>query len=297
MTLVVAVTGRESIWLLADRRLSSPGRRPKDDARKLMILECTDGVAILGYAGLGVTSRGTEPADWMTAVLRGRNLELEESLGVVARAVRQQFPRHLAQVPRGVHAAHQIVAPAFRREAPRLYTISLDMESQQQPQYLRHLVGQEGSARPPRIAVAGSGASYLRSDKTWQRDLIRIVRAGDRQAVSALAVADHLANLNFKVHRLASDATVGPNSIVAWRYREGGLHKGGGGYQFYLDNQRDLGSSAIPTVSRGLDTQALIDVLVTQFLADMNADNPAQDIDAINERLRNLPDEPDESLR
>jgi len=63
VTLVVTINGPETIWLLADRRLSFKDRPPKDDARKVMFLETTDGVAILGYAGLGVTGLGTEPAD------------------------------------------------------------------------------------------------------------------------------------------------------------------------------------------------------------------------------------------
>jgi hypothetical protein len=87
MTLVVTVNGREPIWLLADRRLSYKGRPPKEDGRKVMFLETTDGVATLGYAGLGATALGTEPADWMSAVLRGRNLPLEQSLGILAEAI------------------------------------------------------------------------------------------------------------------------------------------------------------------------------------------------------------------
>jgi hypothetical protein len=86
VTLIVTVNGPESNWLLADRRLSYWGRPPKDDARKIMFLETTDGVAILGYAGLGATVLGTEPADWMSAVLHGRNLPLEQSLGVITDA-------------------------------------------------------------------------------------------------------------------------------------------------------------------------------------------------------------------
>ena len=79
MTFILAVRGPKSIWLLADRRLSYEGRLPKDDACKVMFLETTDGVAILGYAGLGATARGTEPSDWMSAVLRGRNFPLDVS--------------------------------------------------------------------------------------------------------------------------------------------------------------------------------------------------------------------------
>ncbi len=52
MTLIVAATGTESIWLLADRRISYEHHPPKDDARKIMFLETDDGKAILGYCGL-----------------------------------------------------------------------------------------------------------------------------------------------------------------------------------------------------------------------------------------------------
>ena len=59
MTLVFTINGPEAIWVLTDRRLSSM----KEEARKVMFLETTDGVAILGYCGLGATLHGTEPAN------------------------------------------------------------------------------------------------------------------------------------------------------------------------------------------------------------------------------------------
>src|SRR5262245_31137533 len=93
VTLILTVNGPETIWLLADRRLAYKGRPPKDNARKVMFLETNDGMAILGYAGLGATARGTEPADWMSAVLRGRNLPLEQPLRILADALKAQFPR------------------------------------------------------------------------------------------------------------------------------------------------------------------------------------------------------------
>lgn len=49
MTLILSIQGRESIWLLADRRLSFKGLPPQDTARKIMFLDTTDGMAILGY--------------------------------------------------------------------------------------------------------------------------------------------------------------------------------------------------------------------------------------------------------
>ncbi len=66
--------------MVADTRFIYSGRVPKENGRKLMFLETVDGIAILGYTGLGATVKGTEPADWMSAVLRGRNLPLEQSL-------------------------------------------------------------------------------------------------------------------------------------------------------------------------------------------------------------------------
>ena len=92
MTLVVTINGPETIWALTDRRLSYKILPPNDGGRKIMFLEATDGFAILGYCGLGATLRGTEPADWMSSVLRGRNLPLEQSLGVLAAAIKRAAP-------------------------------------------------------------------------------------------------------------------------------------------------------------------------------------------------------------
>jgi hypothetical protein len=114
VTLILTVNGRESIWMLADRRLSCKGRSPKDDARKVMLVETTDGVAILGYAGVGATALGTEPADWMAAVLRGRNLPLEQSLGVLARAMKTPASSaHAANAARR-HTVSQSVSHGHR---------------------------------------------------------------------------------------------------------------------------------------------------------------------------------------
>ena len=125
MTLVVAATSKKSIWLMTDRRLYYHGRKPKDDARKVLVLNSTDGLALLGYAGLGATAMGTEPSDWMAQVLRGRKLPLEQSLSVLAGAVQARLPRHLDSLA-GVGApAHNIIVSAFHNGEPKLYTIDL----------------------------------------------------------------------------------------------------------------------------------------------------------------------------
>jgi len=123
MTLVFSVHSRASLWVVVDRRLSYGGRRPPvDDAVKIMDLETTDGHGLLAYAGLGATPRGTQPSEWMSAVLRGRGgMTFEQALGVLAGAATRELPKYLVSVPGG---GHSIVIPAFVRGiGSRLYTI------------------------------------------------------------------------------------------------------------------------------------------------------------------------------
>ena len=110
MTLVVAVNSPDTMWLMADRRLTYAGRAPRDDARKITLLDTEDGCAILGYAGLGATSAGTEPSDWMARVLRGRNFTLEQSLATLADAAKRELGRHLSKMTGSPE--HHIVACA-----------------------------------------------------------------------------------------------------------------------------------------------------------------------------------------
>lgn len=166
MTLIVTANGPESIWLLGDRRLSYNGHPPKDDARKAMFLETTDGIAILGYAGLGATDLGTEPADWMSAVLRGRNLPLEQSLHVLAEAMKKQLPPHMVKMPGSGGPAHNVIVPASLGNEPRLYTIdrvfSPDHKSYRF-RYARQVIHKPTSTAPrtPRLGIGGGPARCI----------------------------------------------------------------------------------------------------------------------------------------
>jgi hypothetical protein len=123
-----------------------------------MFLETTDGVAILAYAGLGVTALGTEPADWMSAVLRGRNLPLEQSLAVLAEAMKKELPRHME----GLTPVHNVIVPAFLGTEPRLYTIDLVFAPDRQSFAFRDWHAHSlATPSPPRPAIFGSGAPHL----------------------------------------------------------------------------------------------------------------------------------------
>ena len=307
MTLVVTVNGPETIWLLADRRLTSRSRVLRDDARKVMFLETPDGVAIIGYAGLGATASGTEPADWMSSVLRGRKLPLEQSLGVLADAMKRQLPRHMLRIPGKEGPGHNVLVPAFLENEVRLYTIDMAFASDRKNyrfRYTRHVVEKPAHAAPrtPRLGLAGSGALYLARDKRWIRPLLRMVRACDRGQVSANTLAAHLATLNNEVHEGIRDGSVGPRCIVAWRHRKHGVHKGGGGHQFFTGSARDPSSPSLPTIANGMDVSALVEVMMPhtmKMFEAMREGRPAPELDKdeLNAELARLPDKPDEDLR
>jgi hypothetical protein len=137
-------------------------------------------------------------------------------------------------------------------------------------------------------------------DNKWMRNLLRAVRANERGNASARAVADYLAMLNSNVTVI--DEWVGPRCIVAWRFRKGGFHKGGGGQAYYTGLKRDASSPALPTIANGMDVRALVEAMMPRFTRDMEAmlagkPAPEWDRDEVNAELARLPHGPDETLR
>jgi len=303
MTLVVTVNGPETIWMLADRRLTQAGSMARDDARKLACLQTKDGVALIGYAGLGATARGTEPSDWIAAVLRSRKLELEQSLNVLARAMKEQFPPHIIGSAKRVGTSHAALVPAFVGPEVRLYGIGLKLAADGMSHefvYTRWI--RPPRNLPPRLAVAGSGASYLIGNKKWKRDLLRLVKEHDRRRLADETIAEHLAALNYETHRAMSDGTVGPSCIIACRHRKGGARNGGGKHWCFTGSKRDRSAPMLPTIADGMDVSALIGVIAPEFnkaMVTWREGKPGRELDkdAINAELAKLPDKPDEELR
>jgi hypothetical protein len=136
MTLVLSVQTSGSLWLVADRRLSRKGLPPTDDAVKIASIEATDGEAIVGYAGLGATALGNQPSDWIIGALRGRQHPLEETLGILADAMKREFLPHLRQFKEMRNRQHSFLVSAFVGGQPRVYTI--DLVEQQAGVFFRH---------------------------------------------------------------------------------------------------------------------------------------------------------------
>ncbi|MFI2714122.1 hypothetical protein ACH495_28770 [Micromonospora sp. NPDC018662] len=308
MTLVLSVQNRDTMWLMVDRRLSYGGRRsPQEDAVKVITLETTDGVALLGYAGLGATSLGTQPSDWMAHVLRGHEgLTLEHALGVLSGAANRQLPRHLAKMPGG---AHFIIAPAFIRGiGPRLYGIEnfVDRKTgRHRYSYTSYRRTADPGSPSIRLALGGTGGIYLaRKSMAWQRTLLSLVKAHYRGKVSDYLVADQLAKLNYETHQGVRDGSVGPRSIVLWRRRPDPRRPAsGGGHQFYNRVERDSEEAAVPIITNGLDVQSIVGLMLQQYrqrFADRGwtVGQPAATEEAEMKRLvEQLTWEPDERLR
>lgn len=305
MTLVLSVIGPETLWMVADRRLTRGRRVVREDARKLMFLETEDGFAILGYAGLGATARGSEPADWMSAVLRGRNWPMEPSLRALAGAAQRELPPHLSGLQTLDGPQHSILIPAVVAGEMRLYSITLALSPDRRAVTFRHTRWRKQTSRgfhiTPRIAVAGSGAEALKRDRSWRRPLLRLVAAHARGRLSDRRVADELADLSLRVSAATADRSVGPRCIVAWRHRKRGLLKGGGGHRYYTGSHHDTDAPALPTISRGMDSRAVGHVIWTSYMpqvsAMLNGDMSVQvDVADVNAALAQLPETPDERL-
>ena len=308
MTLVLTVHSRDCFWVLVDRRLSYGRQRPpRDDAIKAVAMETTDGVGVLAYAGLGATSSGTQPSDWMRSVLRGRGgLPFEQTLSLLSEVANRELPRHLLGLPGG---GHFITIPAFVQGfGPRLYTIDNVVDPTTR-QHRYRFTSQQRVAEPGspsvRIALIGTGGVFLGAQNHgWQRALFSLVKAHDRGRVSPLFVADYLASLNNRAHLGVRDATVGPRSIVIWRYRPKGrqVGSGGGGHQFYTVETRDEVVGPLPSISNGIDVQPILEVIMAEYQrvhADPTLGFPAAvhlDHEGMQRRLGELPTDPNDGL-
>jgi hypothetical protein len=309
MTFFCGITGYRSLWAVVDRRLSSGTRVVADDAVKLMALDTRDARALLVYAGLGATRARTQPSQWMSNVLRGRDVTLEASLGLLCDAILREFPPHLAGFPRK-QQGHVVFASAFAGTEPRAYQIQLAPVLAQPGfawRYVRRTMG-DGAlppSRPFRATLGGSGARLfenLRGEKLdkWvkeRRDIFRLIKACEHERIPPEIVATSLASLNLRVSR--SDPGVGPRCIVAWRFRDQARPPRVVGFSEMV---ADKVTPRIAHITGGLDLAALTSAVLpflSKSLRAMRSGSPddAQGSSELEAVLRALPDDPDEKLR
>lgn len=292
------------MWMLTDRRVSFAGRPPREDAIKVLRLCASDGDALLGYSGLGVTIGGVEPSAWMSRVLRGVNAPLEACLERLRQAVGSELPPHLHSVTAGVNAAHTIMASAFRNGRPRMYMIDLRID--RQAQTARHAfyravtpsitrVGEKAEGGVL-VALGGSGGLTLYSSfgfDPWGKNLRKVIKAHDMGKVSAAGVAAHLARLNCTVHGL--DGSVGPRSIVSWQ-----TPTDRNGKEFFdgCDVEPQPEGFFLPSLSRGMDNAAVLGAMLEQHRIPLYPGQTLEErVALMMDAVRRLPGDPDQTLR
>lgn len=282
MTFVLAMHGAKSIWMCVDRQLTYSPTFKSDKGCKVIEVSGTDGVALLGYAGLGASLARTQPSDWMNDLLVGKaGLTVEECLGIIADAMKLDLPAHLARMD-GIQA-HHLIAPAIIEGKPRLYGVQLQNRGVgEEPHFVftRYARTAHGGA-PPRLALAGSGVAHFRFDSAWWRQTFRLVCAYEAGRLNPLIVADRLASLNYEVSK--RDPYVGQKCLVIWR-------NNGGAHQFYDGTDKIEDGFGLPTVINGLDFRDIIKASMPFFMEQMRAFHETGhpiDIDAarINEAL------------
>jgi hypothetical protein len=222
----------------------------------------SDGVAIVGYAGLGATRAGNEPSAWINAAFRNQNGTVEQCITALAAASAAELPRHLDQFPSDYPRRQLIVAVCLVDGKPTMYTIGIGKKVGD-AQFLAEIAKPMlPSGRAARIVAVGSGAEILSADRRWIRPLLRLVTAVDHGRITPQQVSKQLAQINVMVSERTT--TVGPRSIVALR-----ISPSGGSHDGYTGDQHDDSSPQVPQLLQGFDIGAFAQALMTNIRSDL----------------------------
>jgi hypothetical protein len=112
VTLVIAATCRESIWIAADRGLTDEPRRQAVEAwrRQDHASWKHPWCRLLAFLVSAKLWAERKPSDWMNAVLRDRNEPLVQSLEILGSAIKNQIPN---QMPRSGRACRGVCGAAL----------------------------------------------------------------------------------------------------------------------------------------------------------------------------------------
>jgi hypothetical protein len=239
MTFTLGLTSAKSVFLVVDHRISWSNRF-EDRGVKVATVKAVDGLALLGYAGLGETAKGTQPSTWMRNLLDGRMMTVEGCLAELAIGIEQEFPPHLVDI-----GDHLVVISAVVDNQPRMYGIHLRERNVGYVRLRQGRLADSGTSEEiaPRAIYTGSGGAWfaMRNSKAnWLREVYSRAREHDAGRISSAAVADVLARLD--AHVAGEVADVSPSCTVAWATQdESGIWQFG--KQFYDDAVRTAGSS------------------------------------------------------
>jgi len=103
--------------MLTDRRLTFADGSFRDDAIKCVGVDLGSSRALLGYAGLGVTGAGTEFSIWVSNVLRGQRITLDQAMVcLMVTMLRSVHPHLIKERVR----SQVLLAPQFENGLPQI---------------------------------------------------------------------------------------------------------------------------------------------------------------------------------
>ncbi len=210
--------------------------------------------------------------------------------------MQKELPRHIG---RNNNSSHQVIVSAFIDNKIKCFTINLiyNKDSGKYDFITKPNVISETNSYPEPFVKGGSGAEHLPAKKSWEPQLLNKIRSYNKGHISAIHVADFLADMNYHVHQ--NDKYVGSQCIVVWRNRDNGLHKHGSGHQAYIGKGRETNGPGFPEIVDGLDLRAITGVIITEWLEGTKQGKSLKDLnfEKVKEEIEKLPHKPEEKLR
>ncbi|MER9316977.1 hypothetical protein NKI31_15970 [Mesorhizobium sp. M0659] len=252
MTFALAMVTARVAFVGADRLYSGVDSMKSFAATKMARLETADGHGFITYAGAGARS-GSKPfevSEWIEGVLRGANRTLDQTLREIAAAAEEQgFDKHAPGHTFGyvgfIDGKARVAAiTSLDQMQMRLETGASTIDTKGQTKF--RVMDLKLGPRVYSFGIAlGSGAPHFLP--------VTIMQTMTRQAARARTkerAADRLSAWFVRMNREISakePATVGPQALCAWAYREGG-----GAHSAYdADGRRINNTSMLPLISKG----------------------------------------------
>lgn len=252
MTFALAMVTARVAFVGADRLYSGVDSMKSFAATKIARLETADGHGFITYAGAGARS-GSKPfevCEWIEGVLRGANRTLDQTLREIAAAAEEQgFDKHAPGHTFGyvgfIDGKARVAAiTSLDQMQMRLETGASTIDTKGQTKF--RVMDLKLGPRVYSFGIAlGSGAPHFLP--------VTIMQTMTRQAARARTkerAADRLCAWFVRMNREISakePATVGPQALCAWAYREGG-----GAHSAYdADGCRINNTSMLPLISKG----------------------------------------------
>jgi hypothetical protein len=304
MTFVVTTVSHRGIWQLTDHQLTCGIDPSSDTSIKHVLVEGSDGKALLAYAGIGQV--GTTPiSEWVRKVLRGRCRTIEQHLWVLKEAANKR----LVPISRSRGIFHTFSVGAFKDGWPMFYLVT-NRRRRAGIEYVADFFDWHGWKLGERrstmvINLEGTGALAV-SPEEVRRSISRVI---NRRAAKASLIRDvtaALAHVNRSVSKdpqswMHGQPTVSEHCVVTSL-----SNPTAGAVRTFCGWEKGRERPALQDIAGSFDVTALWEAIGPVVIADMErrleqmqkgetADEPI-DGDHLNTLLKQQDFEPTDKL-